>query len=184
MKIFKTLLIFGLFATSNLSLHANDYALLETYPLINDMKLAKKEQLLLNNMRLLISDTKNNNKRKLTEQKKVFTAIILGLSEGNSKLGLHGTKLQFLKNKISTIQLLWSQEKSILDSAINHKMYKNDAYATLKKLSSHLSELNNLYKQSYARYKKNSAMKSLVSTYMKKSHPIENESMYALNAVK
>ena len=184
MKILKTLLAFGLLLTSTISANANDYALLNTYPLMNDMKMAKKEQLLLNNIRSLITDRKNNNKDKLAEQKKIFTAIIKGLSDGNSKLGLHGTELIFLKNKINTIQLLWSQEKSILDSAINNKMYKNDAYSTLKKLSSHLVDLNKLYKQSYTRYKQNSVMKSLVSSYMKRNDRLITEAMYAMNVVK
>jgi hypothetical protein len=148
------------------------------------MKMAKKEQLLLNNMRSLITDRKNNNKAQLTEQKKVFTAIITGLSDGNTKLGLHGTELVFLKNKINTIQLLWSQEKSILDSAINNKMYKNNAYLTINKLSSHLTDLNKLYKQSYTRYKQNSVMKSLVSSYMKRNDRLVTEPMYAMNVLK
>ena len=184
MKILKTLLTFGLLVTSTISVNANDYALIDTYPLLNDMKMAKKEQLLLNNMRSLITDRKSNHKAQLAEQKKIFTAIITGLSEGNRKLGLHGTELVFLKNKINTIQLLWSQEKSILDSAINNKMYKNDAYSTLKKLSSHLRDLNELYKQSYTRYKQNSVMKSVVSAYMKKNDRLVTEPMYAMNVLK
>ncbi|HIP50943.1 MAG TPA: hypothetical protein EYG94_02545 [Campylobacterales bacterium] len=184
MKILKTLLTFGLLVTSTISVNASDYALVDTYPLLNDMKMAKKEQLLVNNMRSLITDRKNNNKAQLAEQKKVFTAIITGLSVGNSKLGLHGTELVFLKNKINTIQLLWSQEKSILDSAINNKMYKNDAYLTLNKLSSHLTDLNKLYKQSYTRYKQNSKIKSLVSSYMKRNDRVLTEPMYAMHVIK
>ncbi|HIP51975.1 MAG TPA: hypothetical protein EYG94_07815 [Campylobacterales bacterium] len=184
MKILKTLLTFGLLVSSTISINASDYALIDTYPLLNDMKMAKKEQLLVNNMRSLITNHKNNNKAQLAEQKKIFTAIITGLSAGNTKLGLHGTKLVFLENKINIIQLLWSQEKSILDSAINNKMYKNDAYRTIEKLSLHLAELNKLYQQSYARYKQNSAMKSLVSSYMKRNDRLLTEPMYAMNAVK
>ena len=180
MKILKTLLAFGLLVTSTLSANANDYALLDNYPLLNDMKMAKKEQLLLNNMRLLITDRKNNNKVKLLEQKEIFSAIISGLSKGDSTLGLHGTEILFLKNKITTIQLFWSQEKSILNSAIHNKMYIKDAYATLDKLTSDLTELNKLYTQSYARYKKNSMMKSLVSSYMQKNDRLVSEPMYAM----
>jgi len=180
MKILKTLLTFGLLATSTISANANDYALLKNYPLLNDMKMAKKEQLLLNNMRSLITDRQKNNKVKLLEQKEIFSAIISGLSQGDSTLGLHGTKLLSLKNKITTIQLLWSQEKSTLDSALHNKMYVNDAYVTLDKLTSELSELNKLYSQSYTRYKKNSVMKSLVSSYMQKNDRLLSEPMYAM----
>ncbi|CAA6820625.1 MAG: Nitric oxide-responding transcriptional regulator Dnr (Crp/Fnr family) [uncultured Sulfurovum sp.] len=181
MKILKTLLTFGLLFTATIS-NANDYALLNNYPLLNDMKMAKKEQALLSNMRQLIADRKNNNKNELKKQKKLFTAIIMGLSEGDSKLGLHGTELVFLKNKIKTIQLLWSQEKSILNSAMNNKMYKNDAYTTISRISTHMNDLNKLYKQSYEKYKQNSVMKSLVSSYMRGS--IQTEQMYAMNIIK
>ncbi len=186
MKTLKTLLAFGLLLTATISANANanDYALLDTYPLLNDMKMAKKEQLLLNNMRSLINDRKNNNKAKLAEQKEIFTKIITGLSKGDNELGLHGTELVFLTNKINTIQLLWSQEKSILDSAVNNKMYQNDAYATINKLASHLSVLNKLYGQSYTRYKQNSVMKSLVSSYMQKNDRLMAEPMYAMNVIK
>jgi len=178
MKTLKTLLAFGILLTATLSANAGGY------PLLNDMKMAKKEQLLLDNMHSLISDHKNNNKAKLTEQKKMFTAIITGLIKGDNSLKLQGTELVFLKNKISTIQLLWSQEKSILNSALNNKMYENDAYTTITKLSSHLSELNTLYNQSYKRYKQNSVMKSLVSAYMQKNDRRITEPMYAMNVIK
>jgi hypothetical protein len=182
MKTLKALLTFGLLLSAPISANANDYALLDTYPLLNDMKMVKKEQLLLDNMRSLITDRRNNNKMQLTQQKETFTTIILGLSQGNDKLGLHGTELVFLKNKINTIQLLWSQEKEILDSAINNKMYKNNAYSTIDKLYSHLTVLNKLYKQSYTRYKQNSVMKSLVSSYMRKSS--QHEPVYAMNIIR
>ena len=182
MKTLKSILAFGLLLAATLNANANDYALLNAYPLLNDMKMAKKEQLLLNNMRSLITDRKNNNKAKLTEQKELFTTIITGLSKGDSKLGLHGTELVSLRNKINTIQLLWSQEKTILDSALNNKMYTNDAYQTIEKLSTQLSVLNKLYTQSYTKYKQNSVMKSLVSAYMQGSS--QAEPMYAMNVVK
>jgi len=180
MKIFKTFLTFGLLVTATISANANDYALLNNYPLLNDMKMAKKEQLLLNNMHALIADRKHNNKEKLLEQKKIFSAIIRGLEKGDKVLGLHGTELRSLKTKIATIQLHWSHENTVLDSAIHNKMYMDDAYATLEKLSSDLKELNHLYRQSYTRYKKNSIMQSLVSSYMQKNEKVVSESMYAM----
>jgi len=180
MKIVKTFLTFGLLVTATISANANDYTITNNYPLLNDMKMAKKEQLLLNNMHALIADRKHNNKKKLLAQKKIFSAIIAGLEKGDKVLGLHGTELSSLKTKITTIQLIWSQENTVLDSAIHNKMYRGDAYATLNKLSSYLKELNNLYRQSYARYKKNSMMKSVVSSYMQKNQKIISESIYAM----
>lgn len=182
MKTMKTLLTFGLILSATSFAQANDYTRLKSYPLLNDMKIIKQEQMLLKNMKSLIADRKNNHKDKISKQKKLFSKIITGLEKGDSTLKLHGTKLKTLKNKIQLIQILWSQEKSILDSAINNKMYTNDAYATIDKLSAQLNELNKRYQQSYARYKKNAVMKSLVSSYMKKSS--DRASTYALNVVK
>lgn len=182
MKTLKALLTFGLLLTSTITANANDYALLSSYPLLNDMKMVQKEQQLLNNMRELIADRKNNNKNQLKKQKELFTTIITGLAKGNTNLGLRGTDLVFLKNKIKTIELLWSQEQTILDSAINHKMYMSDAYSTIDTLSTHLNMLNKLYKQSYDKYKQNSVMRSLVSSYMRGSIPAEPR--YAMNIVK
>jgi len=180
MKIFKICLTFGLLVTSTISVNANDYALFSNYPLLNDMKMAKKEQLLLDDMHALISDRKQNNKKRLLEQKKIFSTIISGLLEGDKSLGLHGTELHSLKTKIATIQLLWSHENTILDSALHNKMYMDDAYATLEKLSSNLKELNSLYAQSYARYKKHAIIKTLVSSYMQKNNELLAEPMYAM----
>jgi len=180
MNTFKTLLMFGLLGTATISANENDYTRLNNYPLLNDMEMAKKEQLLLNNMHTLITDRKQNNKEKLLVQKKIFSSIIMGLEKGDKTLDLHGTELRSLKTKIATIQLLWSQENTILDSAIHNKMYMDDAYETINKLSSYLKELNNLYIQSYTRYKKSSIMKSLVSSYMQKNEKVISESMYAM----
>jgi len=173
---------FALFATATITANADDYALLNNYPLLNDMKMAKKQQTLLNEMRSTISDHKNNNKVKLSHLKKEFTSVINGLSTGDKTLNLHGTELVVLKNRIKTIQLLWSQEKTMLDSAVNNRMYEDDAYATIDKLSANLSALNKLYTQSYTRYKQNSIMKSLVQSYMNTNNPTEPR--YALNIVK
>jgi len=180
MKKIKKIVAF-LLLISSINVLANDYALLDTYPLLNDMKMAKKEQILLENMQSLISNHQNNNKNKLIELKNKFKTVINGLSEGNKSLKLQGTKVAILKNKIEAIQLQWSQEHTILDSALNNKMYKEEALETINQLSKKLLGLNALYTQSYTRYKRNSVMKSLVSSYMK-SHT-HRQNTYALNTI-
>jgi len=182
MKKIKSLVVFTLLLTSTISAFANDYALLNSYPLLNDMKMAKKQQDLLNSMKNTITDHKNNNKSKLVQLKSQFTVVINGLAEGDSTLNLHGTDLVILKNKIKTIQLLWAQEKSILDSAVNNKLYEDEAYATIRKISTNLKVLNNLYSKSYARYKQNSIMKSLVRSYM--NNNTTTEPRYAFSTIR
>jgi hypothetical protein len=175
MNTLKSLIAFTILLSSN-TVHANDYALTHSYPLLNDMKMVEKEQLVLNDMNIAISNHKTNSKDKLIKLKNEFSTVIDGLSNGNKTFNLHGTKLVVLKNEIKKIQLIWSQEKSILDSALNNKLYEKEAKSTIKKLSKKLIKLNRLYKKSYIRYKKNSTMKSLVKSYMKKN----TKQIYAL----
>jgi len=165
MNTFKSLIAFSILMTSTTAF-ANDYAVTHSYPLLNDMKMIEKEQLVLNEMNETISDHKNNNKEKLVMLKNEFSTVIDGLENGNTSLNLQGTKLVILKNEIKNIQLLWSQEESILDSALNNKIYEKEAQETINKLSKKLLKLNRLYKKSYIRYKKNSMIKSLVKSYM------------------
>jgi len=179
MKNIKKIVAFLLLTST--TAFANDYALLSTYPLLNDMKMAKQEQVLLNTMHSAITDHQHNNKTQLAQLKNKFTAIITGLSNGNKELKLKGTKVAILKNKIEAIQLQWSHESSMLDSALNNKMYEEEALEILNKLSKSLNSLNNLYSQSYARYKRNSVMKSLVSSYMRTQE--NREARYALNII-
>ena len=73
------------------------------------------------------------------------------------------------------------KDGSMLDSALNNKMYEEEALEILNKLSKSLNSLNNLYSQSYARYKRNSVMKSLVSSYMRTQE--NREARYALNII-
>jgi len=180
MKNIKKIVAFILL-TSTTTAFANDYALLNTYPLLNDMKMAQKELVLLDTMRSTITDHKHNNKSKLEALKNKFSTVIMGLSNGNKQLNLKGTKVAILKNKIEAVQLQWSHENTMLDSALNNKMYEDDALETINKLSKTLNALNDLYSQSYARYKRNSVMKSLVSSYMRTQE--NREERYALNII-
>ena len=183
MNTIKTIMAFALLLTATISLQANDYALLNNYPLLNDMKMAKKQERLLNQMSRTISEHKNSNKSELSKLKNQFETVIDGLLNGDKNLHLHGTKLVILKNKIKTIKLLWSQEKTILDSAFNNKIYEDEAYATIKKLNNNIASLNNLYNQSYTRYKQNTVMKSLVRSYMRSTEN-NNKPRYALNTIR
>ncbi len=182
MKTIKSIVAFALLLTSTTTAFANDYALMDSYPLLNDMNMAKHEQVLVDDMHLAIKNYKNNSKDTLSNLKSEFNSIILGLSDGDKKLNLKGTKVAVIKNKIKAIQLEWSEDKHLLDSAVNNEMYQDEAFKALTKLSNALKGLNKLYSHSYARYKQNSIMKSLVSSYMKAQ--AKTETRYALNNVK
>lgn len=182
MKNLKLLLTLGLLLTSMLKVQANDYALLDTYPLLNDMKMVKANQMFLDNFKALISNHSNDTSDKLLAQKQKFSTILNGLSSGDSKLGLRGTELKPLRNKINTIQQIWSEEHMVLTAALKNPMYEENALSTLHKLSEEFQKLDKLYQQSYTRYKKNSVMKSLVRSYMRSQ--VEQQPIYAVNMVK
>ncbi len=182
MKTIKSIVAFALLLTSTTTAFANDYALMDNYPLRNDMNMAKQEQALVNDMHSVITSHENNNKDTLSHLKSQFTTIILGLSDGDKKLNLKGTKVAVIKNKIAAIQLEWSEDNHLLDSAVNNDMYQDEAFKALTKLSNALKGLNKLYSHSYARYKQNSVMKSLVSSYMRAQ--AVTETRYALNNIK
>ena len=182
MKTIQSMVAFALLLISTTTAFAHDYALMDNYPLLNDMNMAKKEQALVNDMHLAITSQENNSKTTLSHLKSQFTKIILGLSDGDTKLNLKGTKVAVIKNKIASIQLEWAEDNHLLDSAVNNKMYQDEALKALTKLSNSLKSLNQLYRHSYTRYKQNSVMKSLVSSYMRAQ--ARTETRYALNNVK
>ena len=175
MKNIKLLLVtITLLVTSTITAFANDYALIDTYPLLDEMKTAKKQQVVLDNIKTTIVEHKYNSQDQLTNLKSQFNSVLSSLSKG--------TKVNIIKNKIEELRLQWKQDNHSLDAAINSKMYKEEAFKTLNQLSKTLASVNSLYAQSYARYKQNSVMKSLVNSYMKREKI--SKTRYAFNTVK
>ena len=174
MKNIKLFVAMILLLTSTITAFANDYALIDTYPLLDDMKTAKKQQSILDNIKTTIIEHKYDSQNRLTNLKSQFQNVLTSLSKN--------TKVTIIKNKIEELRLQWKQDNHSLDAAINSEMYKKEAFKTLNQLSKTLTSLNNLYAQSYARYKQNSIMKSLVSSYMKAQKV--SKPRYAFNTVK
>ena len=174
MKKIKLFVAMILLLTSTITAFANDYALIDTYPLLDEMKSAKKQQTLLDNIHTTIVEQKYDSQEQLTHLKSQFATTLNSIYKG--------TKVTVIKNKIEELKLYWEQDNHLLDSAISSKMYKKEALKSLRKLSKTLASINKLYAQSYARYKQNSVMKSLVSSYMKTQKA--SEPKYALNTVK
>ena len=171
MKNIKLFVATILLLASNITAFANDYALLDTYPLSNEMKTAKKQQSILDNMHTTIIEGKYDSQKELNHLKNNFNTALETLSKG--------TEVTIIKNKIEEIKIQWKQDNHLLDASINNEMYKKEAFTSLTQLSKKLASLNKLYKQSYTRYKQNSIMKSLVSSYMKMQEA--SKPKYALN---
>ena len=174
MKNIKLFVAMIILLTSTITTFANDYALIDTYPLLNDMKTAKKQQIVLYNIKTTIVEHQYNSQEQLTHLKNQFNRVISSLSKG--------TKVTIIKDKIEELKLQWKQDNHTLDAAINSKMYEKEAFKTINQLSKTLTSLNSLYSQSYARYKQNSVMKSLVSSYMQTQEV--SKPRYAFNILK
>ena len=172
MKKIKLLVAITLLLTSTFKSFANDYAILNTYPLLDEMKSAKKQQNILDKIHTTIIEQKYDSQKQLANLKKQFIANLEFISKG--------TKVTAIKNKIEELKLQWKQNNYLLDSAINNKMYKKEAFDYLTQLSRTLTLINQLYTQSYSRYKRNSIMKSLVNSYIQEF----SKTKYALNTVK
>ena len=174
MKNIKLFVAITLLLTSTITAFADDYALVDTYPLLKEMKSAKKQQALLDNIYTTIVEHRYDSQEQLSHLKSQFTTALNSISKG--------TKVAVIKNKIEELKLQWKQNNHLLDAAINNKMYKKEAFKKLNQISKTLASINKLYAQSYARYKQNSVMKSLVSSYMKTQKI--SEPKYAFNTVK
>lgn len=180
MKVLKVILVFGTLLYTTLA-QADDYALLESYPLLNDMKMVKQEQQVLQSIKEIL-ETSSQNHAKLKAKNAQVTFLLKGLKEGDSQLGLKGTELKRIRLQIKQIEALWNDKKALFKAAMNSNIYKNQAYTAIEELSEQFTKLHSFYHQSYTRYKKNTVMKSLVKSYMY-AH-IEKRQRYALNTMK
>jgi len=179
MKALKSLLVLGTLLLSTTA-QANDYALLETYPLFNDMNMVKKEKKALNSMEEMI--LQGNASEALLEKKSTQLSLLMkGLQKGDSQLGLKGTNIKSICKQIKQIESLWSNSEALFKAALKNDIYQDQAYLKISELQQAFNRLHALYTQSYARYKKNTVMKSLVSSYMHAYlHPKQR---YALNTL-
>lgn len=180
MKVLKSLLVFGTLLLSTTA-QANDYALLDTYPLLNDMKMVKKEKQALQSIRVMIATGSSNHER-LKEKSRQVSFLMKGLKEGDSKLGLKGTELKRIRLQIKHIEALWNEKKALFSAALNSSIYQDQAYTAIDELTKQFNKLHAFYHQSYTRYKKNTVMKSLVKSYMR-TH-IQPEQRYAINTIR
>ena len=141
----KQLALTALFTTSI-------FASSNNYLLLNDMKLAKQEIVLLEDM------SKNLGKN-LEESKSEFSQVLDGLINGNSSLNLRGTDIDELKNRLHEVDKLWKAEKSALDSS------------SLVAINTKMNQAIELYTKSYNKYLQKRKIATLVSQHINESNP-------------
>jgi len=163
MKKFTSLIVFVLL-TSTLSF-ATDYALLNTYPLLTDMKTTNKQQIVINDIRDIIYNPNNRDEEFIKLEHK-FHQVITGLADGNKHINLKGTNIKVLRNKIDKIQIIWNQNKKTISLALTNTIHTQKALQALNQLATNMEELTTLYNQSYTRYKKNSLLSSIVRNHI------------------
>jgi len=137
----------------------DDYALTENYKLLNDMKLAQKQQeVIVDINKQLNRDTIDTKSLKNAQER--FNKVIIGLLNGDKSLNLKGTNIDRIRIKLNEVQKLWEDENSILNS-----ISKDDREKAISKLNIvmlKMSEAIALYNKSYERFKQKSKISSIV----------------------
>jgi hypothetical protein len=151
--------------TSTLLASSADYALTTKYKLLNDMKLAQKQQALIVSMNQSL-DLKVIDMKTLKKSKEQFSKVLLGLTTGNRDYKLKGTSIPKIKSKLSEVQTLWSREIKVLSHVESNKVDKQKAIAGLNMLMIKMSEAVSMYNKSYKRYKQNSMLSSIVNRHL------------------
>ena len=151
--------------TSSLESASSDYALTTKYKLLNDMKLAQKQQSLIVSMNQSL-DSKVIDIKSLRHSKEQFSQVLLGLTSGNRNYKLKGTSIPMIKTKLSEVQTLWKKELKVLNSIESANVDKEKAIAGLNTLMIKMSEAVAMYNKSYKRYKQSSVLSSIVNRHL------------------
>jgi len=169
-KITKFATVALVLGTSTLFASSVDYALTTKYKLLNDMKLAQRQQALIVSMNQSL-DSNIIDVKTLNRSKEQFSRVLLGLTKGNSAYKLKGTRIPMIKSKLSEVQTLWSGELKILSSINSNKANKQKAIAGLNTLMIKMSEAVAMYNKSYKRYKQSSMLSSIVNRHLGDNKP-------------
>lgn len=173
-KIATIALVLG---TTSLLATSNDYAVTDNYKLLNDMKMAKKQQELILNISLALESDKVNMKTiKISKEK--FSKVISGLANGNNSLDLKGTNIPTIKAKLSEIQSLWNREIALLNN-ISSESKKEKALDGLDSIMIKMSQAVALYNKSYSKFRQKSKLSSLVAHHMNS----KQNKIFAFNTV-
>ena len=175
-KIAKVATLALVLGTSTL-LAYDDYALIDNYKLLNDMKLAQKQQEIIVNINKQISSNDIDIKS-LQKSKKRFEKVLLGLLNGDKSLNIKGTNITKIRTKLNEVQKLWEDENSMLNSISENNREK--VLAKLNIVMLKMSEAIALYNKSYERFKQKSKISSIVYRH---TNSKENQ-LLALNIIK
>ena len=163
MKTLTKVATLALILGTNTLLAYDDYALTDNYKLLNDMKLAQKQQEVIVN----INNQLNKNIidiKSLKNAQERFNKVLIGLSNGDQSLNLKGTNIDEIKVKLSEVQKIWKIEKTMLNSITEEN--KEKAISKLNIIMLKMSEAIALYNKSYERFKQKSKISSIVNRHL------------------
>ena len=160
-KIIKITTVALTLSTTSILAYSEDYALTENYRLLNDMKLAQKQQEIIVNINRILEQDKIDIEL-LNAYKNRFNRVLLGLLNGNKSLNLKGTKLPIFKTKIKKLQKLWEKESQLISKNFTNRDEKEIAMRKLNNIMLKTSELIELYNNSYSRFKQKSKISSII----------------------
>ena len=127
------------------------FASSSNYLLLNDMKLAKEEIAILNQMTQKVTQ----------EDKEEFSKILEGLINSDSKLNLRGTEIIDIKDKLIEIQKLWESKKDTIEKETS----------SLNDIKTEVNQVIKIYEISYAKYMKKQKFSALVTQHMNQTEP-------------
>jgi S-methylmethionine-dependent homocysteine/selenocysteine methylase len=174
MKTLTKVATLALILGTNTLLAYDDYALTDNYKLLNDMKLAQKQQEVIVN----INNQLNKNIidiKSLKNAQERFNKVLIGLSNGDQSLNLKGTNIHEIKVKLSEVQKIWKIEKTMLNSITEEN--KEKAISKLNIIMLKMSEAIALYNKSYERFKQKSKISSIVNKH------INSNRIFAFNTI-
>ena len=135
------------------------------YKLLNDLKLANKQQDYIENMsRILKFNLKDN--ENFNTSKNLFEKVLKGLSFGDKALNLRGTNIKNIRVELDTIQQLWERERQSFEMALSDKKSRRKAMDTIAKINIQMKRVVEIYSKSYVRYKQGSKLSFLVQTHI------------------
>jgi len=168
-KITKTLAVTLLLNTAWLNASfVEDYAFIKEYKLLNDMKLAQKQQELILKIGKELRD-RNIDVELLRALENRFSKVLNGLIHGDKRLSLKGTNLPTFRAKLIELKRAWRDESKLINRSLKNRDLRDKALAKLNSLMIQTSELIELYNQSYSRFKQKSKLSSIVYRHESKS---------------
>ena len=165
MKKTTHIVTFILLLSTSLFAISDDYALTKEYKLLNDVKLANKQEDYISNMHRILK-LNINDQENFDTSKNRFTKILNGLNNGDKMLNLKGTNIKIIRVELNIIQKLWNAEQINLEGALSSSASKLKAIKGLKSIKFHMKKAIALYNISYKRYKQHSKISSIVNRHM------------------